>query len=273
MNYLQRNRPLQKKWISKPVVAIPAILVGTLLLYLIAWNFLNPVIFAIGRPIWSAKNYISDQVVKVWSSFKNTEELATENAKLQQELIEAKISLESLDAYKKENEILKSGFGQTNSEKRIVVAIMAKPNLSPYDTLILDAGTSQGISVGNKVMSGDFIIGTISETHSNYSKATVLSEPGELLNATIGNKNIQIEATGRGGGNFTAKLPKEIDVKVGDLVKMPGLNPKFFGIVGSVEQTQTGSFQTILFSLPVNINELSWVEVINNKENAPTNNF
>ena len=77
----------------------------------------------------------------------------------------------------------------------------------------------------------------------------------------IGNTHIETSAEGRGGGNFIAKLPKDISVSVGDLVTFPGLSPKFFGTVGSIEQTVAGSFQSILFTLPINVNSLEWVEI------------
>jgi rod shape-determining protein MreC len=261
MNYLQKNKSA-RGFMSKPTIVIIIIVIGTLILYFFAWNFFNQAIFAVGRPIWSVKNYIVSQAVKIWSSAKNTEQLALQNEKLERELREARIAIETLETYKNENDFLKSILGRSDGENRLIAAILTKPNLSPYDTFVLDAGTDQGVRVNDLVMSGDYIIGTVKEAHPDYSKAVISSAPGESLAVTIGDNNIQTEATGRGGGNFSAKLPKEIDVKIGDLIKLPGLNLKFFGSVGSVEQTQTGSFRTILFSLPVNINELKWVEII-----------
>ena len=81
----------------------------------------------------------------------------------------------------------------------------------------------------------------------------------------IGETNISAEAIGRGAGNFIIKAPKEVAVTQGDIIRLPNLNPKFFGTVQDVEQTVTSTFQLILFRLPVNINNLRWVEIVKNE--------
>ena len=116
--------------------------------------------------------------------------------------------------------------------------------------------------MGDRVVSGDFVIGTLREVYANHSKATLMSSPGEILKVRIGESLIETEAVGRGGGNMISKLPKEIAVNKGDAVRIPGLNPKFFGLVESVEKTEPSSFQFIMLRLPVNIYNLEWVEII-----------
>ena len=90
----------------------------------------------------------------------------------------------------------------------------------------------------------------------------LFSSSGEIVDVIIGNNGIRAEATARGGGNFIAKLPKDILVNKGDMVSAPVINSRFFGSVGRTEQTASGTFQSILFSLPINLYELKWVGVV-----------
>ena len=263
MNYLLKNNRREKGVWKKLFFAFTILAVAGLF-YFFASRFVNDSLFAVARPIWDAKNYVVEKLAKIFTLVYDKERLVKLNAMLEQELEEAKMVLQSLDAYKKENDTLKSMLGRAGTEKRLLASIMAKPNKSLYDTLLLDVGENQGVALGDKVLAGDFVVGSIREVNTLHSKAILFSSPGEVSSVLIGESNIPAEALGRGAGNFTVKLPKEVDVAPGDLVRLPGLNPKFFGTVSSIEQTVTGSFQFILFRLPTNINNLRWVEIVKN---------
>lgn len=260
MNYLLKNsRRRNGGW--KQLLVACTILAVAGVFYFFAPRFISNSVFNIARPIWSATDYLGEQFTKLFAMIANKERLTKLNDILGQELFEAQVALQDLSAYKQENEQLKSMLGRAGTEKRILSSIMAKPNHSLYDTLLLDTGEQDNVTIGDKVLAGDFVIGTVREVNKRYSKATLYSSPGEVTSVLIGSSNIVADATGRGAGNFIVKVPKEIVVNEGDLIRMPGLNPRFFGTVSSIEQTVTGSFQLILFHLPVNINNLRWIEI------------
>lgn len=261
MNYLLKNNR-REKGVLKQILLACAVMIVAGIFYFFAPNFVNNTIFKIARPVWNAEHYIVGQFAKISALITDKERLAKLNATLEQKLEEAEVALQSLDYYKRENEQLKLLLGRNSGEKRTLANIMAKPNQSVYDTLLLDAGLQEKIAVGDLVLAGDFVLGSIREVYANHSKAVLLSAPGEISRVLIGEEDISAEALGRGAGNFILKLPKEINVTVGDLVRLPGLNPKFFGVVLDVEQTVTSTFQSILFRMPVNINNLRWVEIV-----------
>lgn len=261
MNYLLKNNK-RERGIQKHIVGAFAILALVAIFYLVGRGVIGNGLWVIAQPLIYVEKYASGVVSGLAASVENKSNLENQNAALRQELQSAQASLQTLDFYKTENEKLKEMLGRTSGGKRVVAAILAKPNRSLYDTLVLDAGINQGATVGDRVFSGDFVIGTVREVNSGTSKVTLFSAPGETANVLIGNTNISVEAEGLGNGNFSVKLPKEIPVAQGDLIRMPGLNPKFFGTVTNVEQTAASSFQFILFSLPVNVNSISWVEIL-----------
>jgi rod shape-determining protein MreC len=231
--------------------------------YLFFPKISNEGIFLIAKPLWGAKDYLAQESNVIFgTAFSDKEKLLTENLSLQRQLDEARTSLLSLENYKKENEELKGILGRNTSSKKILGVVLSKPNRSIYDTLVIDVGTNNGIKKDDAVMFGDFMIGKVSEVYSDYSKVKLSSTYGEKNIVRVGNVNVDVEAEGRGGGNYVVRLPKDVSVTVGDLIKSVELGPKFFGKVVSIEKTETSSFQFILFKLPVNIYTLNWVEVI-----------
>ncbi len=128
---------------------------------------------------------------------------------------------------------------------------------------MIDAGSTNGVSIGNKVMAnGNIFIGYVSEVYVNTSKVVLYSSPGEKINVLIGKDAIEKEADGLGGGNFSVEMPAGSNIAVGDSIVMPSISANIFGTVDQVQFKQSDSLETVLFKNPVNISELKWVEVI-----------
>ena len=70
-----------------------------------------------------------------------------------------------------------------------------------------------------------------------------------------------MELEGLGGGNFAAKLPRDVEVKEGDAAVVPSISTSVFGFVEKIELNPTDSFQKIIFKIPANLSELKWVTV------------
>ena len=82
---------------------------------------------------------------------------------------------------------LKEILGRKDQKVAMVVsAILAKPNQSLYDTLLIDSGTEEGIKTGDTVFAlGDVPIGSISDVYPNSAKVILFSNPGETTQAII----------------------------------------------------------------------------------------
>ena len=106
---------------------------------------------------------------------------------------------------------------------------------------------------------------TLNEVFKNSARATLFSFPGRSADVLIGDSGIITTAIGRGGGNFEAKLPREIEIEAGDPIVIPEIDSHIFAVVEDVVSKPTDSFQTIYFKNPVNISELEWVVVSQNK--------
>ncbi|MEK7575386.1 MAG: rod shape-determining protein MreC [Patescibacteria group bacterium] len=261
MNYLLKNNR-RETGIRKPLIGMLTILIVAAFFYFFAPHFVNESLYRVAQPLWGARDYIKEKSASLISVFAYKERLMKENLSLLNKLAEADNTLLDLDEYKKENIELKKLLGRVSYEKRILAVVLAKPNRSLYDSLVIDVGEKDGVAVGDPVLSGGFIIGEVREVSTDNSKVTLNSAPGEISTVRVGDSGVDTEAFGRGGGNFLLKLPKEIFVQKGDLIKFAGIAPRFFGTVDHIERTEADTFQFILFKLPVNMYTLNWVEVV-----------
>ncbi len=216
--------------------------------------------------------------------FKNS--LYKENVDLKSKLDVDRADRANYDSVVAENNDLKNILGRKNEKVPMTLAaILSKPNQSLYDTLVVDAGTIEGIKVGDIVFAGGNVpVGRIAEVYKNSSKVILFSNSGEKTQVVItpslnsppkGETNsnspsplgrvregsIFMELVGRGGGNFEMILPRDFVVQKGDQVILPGITPYVVGIVQTIISDPRDSFQKALLTAPVNIQELKFVEL------------
>lgn len=145
----------------------------------------------------------------------------------------------------------------------ITTRVIAKPSQSLYNSLIIDQGSNQGLRVGQVVTVQHTIgLGRISSVSSNTATVDLFSNPrfkGELV---LKSQSITLPAVGKGGGNFEIHIPREINVVDGDILGLPELPEIAVGVVKSIVFDSRDPFQTVLARVPVNIQELEFVEVV-----------
>jgi cell shape-determining protein MreC len=254
-NFQDRKRAGQKKVFITIIVIFMAVLVF----------FVPPVrqtLFLIAKPVWKLENNILNS--NFFQYFRSKKALINEKIVIEQKLFLAGNLLAINETLQKENDSLKDLLGRKEIKNNTVLAaILVKPPLTPYDMLTVDVGSNQNIKVGDKVIANaNIYIGEVSEVYVNSAKVILYSTPGRKLAVVLGNNSVTVEAVGIGGGNFNIYMPKEVEVKEGDVITVPSITANVFGIVEKVNFKETDSFQTVLFKSPVNISELSFVEII-----------
>ena len=158
---------------------------------------------------------------------------------------------------------LKEILGRKDPKATMVLgAILSKPNQSPYDTLIIDAGTAQGIKVADIVFAdGAVPIGRVAEANANSSKVILFSNPGESTEVTVSGQSTSVQLVGRGGGNFEISLPKDSALAQGTQVTLPGINDYVIAITQTTISDPRDPLSKALLTSPVNIQNLKFVEV------------
>ncbi len=143
----------------------------------------------------------------------------------------------------------------------ITVRVLSSFRASPYGTFVIQAGKSDGLAIGNAVLSpGGFIIGMVSDADAHTATVKELFAPSNTVQLTA--ENVAFAADGRGGGNARAEIPRDAKVAVGDVVKAHELGGMPAGVIGSIESASSSATQTLFIRLPVNLDTLQFVYVI-----------
>ena len=241
------------------------ILVSTLfcLLFSLAYFFptgIRGLFYTISRPFWLGETMVTDTAMKVKNFFVFKSVLISQNLSIQDELASLKLKEFDYDTIVKENHDLKNQLGRTVLLSRILSRIISSPPLSPYDTLVLDAGSNEGVTVGSKVyLSDNIIIGAISSVTSNNSVLKLFSTSGEKTTTVLERTGAFFELTGRGGANLELEAPKETDILWGDLFMYPNITPSIVASVYYIDTNSQSSFKKIYLRIPGNVFSAKWV--------------
>ncbi len=224
---------------------------------------------SIATPLWSFEQMTSNKLTNTSQSFVSKRQLILKNNTLKEKLENAQQKARSLYFLEKENRALKELLGRSTDEVFLTSAVLTHPGASPYDTIVIDAGSLDGIVGGEYVVVSDVVVGVVENVFTNTSVVTLFSTQSVETRVMLGDQYIEAVAIGRGGGNFIVELPREVGIEVGDDVIMPGINTKLFGIVEKVIIDPTQPFQKILFKNSVNIAELGWVNILKMRQAVP----
>lgn len=223
---------------------------------------LGHVFHTITRPLWVASGWASERTADVQSYFRSKASLARENVRLMEALERAAVDSTTRETLRAENDELKAILGRSREYDILLAAVLARPDRSPYDTLVIDIGADAGVIEGAKVFAdGDFVVGEVARVYGRSSVVSLYSSSGWQLPVLVGTSSIAATAEGEGGGNFRIVLPRGLDVNEGAVITLPAVGPEFTGIVERIDRPESSSFQTIFFKLPFNIQELRYVYI------------
>lgn len=261
--FRDKNKIARRKNITRNII-LAGILFFVIVSGLLTW--FPKVLNVLGRPIWKIQNklgdttYNAEYIVKTKSSlFKENEGLKIENQDLKNKMVD-------YTALSNENRELKELMGRIIPKDDFILgAILARPNRSPYDTIIIDIGTDHGLYEGQKVfVSGDIPIGVISKVYSNTSLVALYSNPGQKTEGILDGTNATVELVGRGGGNFEMTIPLDLSVENGKIVLLPGIKREVLAIVDGLISVATDPAKRVLLRSPINIQTVRWVQVKKN---------
>lgn len=186
--------------------------------------------------------------------------LARENAALKEKIALYEERSAVLHSIEDENVALREMAHLAEEREGITARVLSNFDASPYGTLLIDTGINDGVRIGNKVKTaGGFVLGTVSDADVENATVKTLFAPENSVDLLDG--EVAFSATGRGGGNARAEIPRDAKVSVGD-----SLIAKEFGapagVIGSIESASSSATQTLFIRIPVNLNTLQFVYVV-----------
>ncbi|MCX6757644.1 MAG: rod shape-determining protein MreC [Candidatus Nomurabacteria bacterium] len=261
MSYLLDKKIQNRKY--KKIAATILIVVVLFYFRVVVFHGLSSMTHFIFRPVVVLGNNIGSSFSSLGYFFHSKNTLYQENQNLKTQILESQADRANYSSVVDENIKMKEILGRKAENMKIVLAgILAKPNRSLYDTLVIDAGSNQGIKIGNTVFAiGNIPIGKVSEVYAKSANVILFSSPKENTEVTISGKDIAISAVGRGGGNFEIILPRDLVIDLGTEIDLPGINHYVLGTVATIVSDPRDSFQKAILVSHVNIQNLKFVEV------------
>lgn len=182
---------------------------------------------------------------------------------LQGTIAEQHASISELETLQKENENLKAQFGRNiDNNHGILARTIVPPSRSIYDTVIIDAGTEEGIEVDQRVYAfGSVAIGTISNVEPHTSTVLLYSSPNRQTVGTATGNNIAVTLIGRGSGEYEVRMPRDVAFEQGGVISEQSLEVHTLATIEKIITDPRDPFQRLLAKAPVNLQTLKWVIV------------
>ena len=255
------RNPKSKNKKKLSVYILIGLFVIIILLRYVAPGFTGNLTLVFATPLIKSGDYANSSMASVFGIFSSKSALQAENSQLKDQLAQIEVNVDRDKLLIQENTDLKALLGRHSPNSSILASVISKPPLSLYDTILIDVGSADKVSVGDNVLALGYVpIGTVHAVYAHTSLVDLYSSSGEKIDVKVG-KNIQASAEAQGGGNFIIKLPKGTSVAAGDPIAAPGIGDDIFGVVGSIETNPNDAFIYLRFSLPVNMNELNFVQI------------
>jgi rod shape-determining protein MreC len=222
------------------------------------------------QPVGSAVGFVVTPVGNVIGGILDFGRVRHENAKLRDELTQARSDVISAQAAKQE---LKTALDELNipntADLPSVAARVTSSSPSPLQlTLDIDKGSGDGIAKGMPVVSGGALVGKVLRVTSHRSTVQLLSDPGLSVGVRLARTGDLSVATGDEGDLIMSLVEPTTEVKVGDAVVTSGLQQSEYppglpvGTVKSAKRDEAGLNQAVRVRPLRNLNRLSFVRVL-----------
>jgi cell shape-determining protein MreC len=139
--------------------------------------------------------------------------------------------------------------------------VIGKPPVSPYGSVIIDLGMADKIEVGDIVLVGRYIIGTVESVSQNSSAVKMFGEKGDKRIFEVGEKRLPLHGEGQGGGSYSAEYIKKDEDISGAGVRLADYPEYRFAEVLKPRDTSATKYE-VKFVSPVNIYEITSVDIV-----------
>ena len=225
-------------------------------------SFISRVGGSIGTSILRVVNGSSGWLSNRFALLESKRSLLQENELLQGQILELEARNAERNLLAQENEELKRVLGRSESNTFILAAVLAKPPKSVYDTLLIDGGESIGLVKGQGVYAhGRIPIGIIEEVRSESAVVRLYSSAGEKTDVRLVPLGVDVTLVGRGGGAFSATVPHDIELTSDVTAVSIGLYQNIVAEFEKVTSDSRDTAQTALFASPMNMSELTFVQI------------
>lgn len=145
--------------------------------------------------------------------------------------------METVAQLQNENRALRAkGIDALHEEGGVTAGVLARPPLTPYDVLVIDAGAAEGIQDGMYVAHRGIPVGIIESVTEHGARVVLYSATNRATDGWIGDNRIPVTLAGAGAGAFYAEVPREAEIQEGDMVYLAGHSTSAIGVVVRIER-------------------------------------
>lgn len=213
-------------------------------------------------PAFRIASAITERSDSFFKGFSDAATLASTNEKLANE--NSALTLQNLALLEKMTDVSAlAGFApQKTASPKILAGVVARPPESPYDTLVLSAGTNDGITLDMEAFGeGGVPLGVVSWVTADFSRVTLFSSPGINMSGWIGKASLPVIIRGAGAGVMNASVARSAGIITGDIVFLPGPGMLPVGAVTRVDSDSSSPSVTLRITPTLNYFSISWVSL------------
>jgi rod shape-determining protein MreC len=183
------------------------------------------------QPLWAVAGWPGKVVDSISDDAGTRSSLIAENSRLRNALLVSGARIARLQAATADNERMRGLLGAVErGGLDVQLAPILDIDLDPTrQRLVLDAGSGDGVRVGQVVIDAGGVVGQIISVNPMHSTALLLTDPDHALPVAVLRNGVRLVAygTGRTDRLALASIPLSSDVKVGDVVVTSGLGERF----------------------------------------------
>lgn len=185
----------------------------------------EPVYHLVEWPLHATRN--------LFTQFQSRRSLRHENDRLRMQLLSQEADIQRLATLTEENKRLRSLFeGARGQQFDYRFAELIQVDLDPFShKVLIDRGSTDGVVAGQAVIDGAGVMGQVENVRLHFSTVRLISDPNHALPVQINRTGLRTVAFGTGETGFLSmpSVPREADVREGDLIVTSGLGDRFPG--------------------------------------------
>ena len=174
---------------------------------------------------------IPQKLEHIGSDIQSHKQLLRENASLRRKNLMLSARLLRYRALEEENQRLRRLLSAASTiHHRVLVATIIKASQAPYSyQILINKGAHDGIYPGQAVIDAHGVLGQVVRVNPENSIALLITDPHNGIPVQVNRTGLQTVALGRGDGQTLTLpfLPRNADIKVGDLLMSSGMGGRF----------------------------------------------
>ncbi|HEY5849558.1 MAG TPA: rod shape-determining protein MreC [Lysobacter sp.] len=183
------------------------------------------------QPLWMVAGWPGRMVSRISDDAGTLTQLTAENRRLRNDLMLNQARMARLQTLAADNARLRGLLDAADRGKLdVVLSPVLDIDLDPTrQRLVLDAGTSDGVQVGQSVIDAGGLLGQIIAVTPMYANVLLLTDPSHAVPVAVARNGVRLVVYGEGRSDLlrVPSVPLSSDIKVGDVLVTSGLGGRF----------------------------------------------